>query len=58
MLQFCDPIENTSNQNLKNVFPLTEAYGIRIQQAQHANIKKCFYPHLVSSEPSSENMEM
>ena len=31
-----------SNRNLKTVFPLTEAYGTRIQQALHANTKKCF----------------
>ena len=33
MFKFCDPIENTSNRNLKSVFPLTEANGIIIQQA-------------------------
>ena len=41
MFRFCDPTENTSNRNLKNVFPLTEAYGTRIQQAPHANPSNC-----------------
>ena len=29
MFEFCDPTENTSNRNLRTVFPLTEAYGAR-----------------------------
>ena len=42
MFELCDPTENTSNQNFKTVFPLTEAYGTRIQQAPNANPKKCY----------------
>ena len=44
MFKLCNPTENTSNQNLKCVFPLTDAYGIRIQQGHHANPKKCLAP--------------
>ena len=47
MFKFCDPTENTSDRNLKSVFPLTEVCGTRIQQAPHAN-KKVF---LVPSPP-------
>ena len=36
MFKFCDPTEKTWNQDLKSVFPLTEEYGIRIQQAHLA----------------------
>ena len=39
MFKFCDPTENTSNRNLKSIFPLTEAYEIIFQQVLHANTK-------------------
>ena len=42
MFKFCDPTENTSDRNLKSVFPLTEVCGTRIQQAPHANKKSVF----------------
>ena len=42
MFELCDPTENTSNRSLKTVFPLTEAYKTRIQQAYYANPKKCY----------------
>ena len=42
MLKFYDPTENTSNRNLQSIFPLTEAYGIIIQQAHQANEKGVF----------------
>ena len=49
MFKFCDPTENTSNRNLKSIFPLADAYGIVIQQALHAKVflagvepEKCF----------------
>ena len=44
MFKFCDPTENTSNRNLKRIFPLTDAYRIITQQAHHANPKKWFIP--------------
>ena len=55
MFKFCDPTENTSNRNLKTIFPLNAAYGTGIQQAPHTNPKKCFYrpPPLLLSQADS-----
>ena len=48
MFKVCDTTENTSNRNLKRVFPLTEAHGIIIQQAPHANPSVFIAPPLLS----------